>query len=254
MKHFVFAALIAGAIGAVSFVSPASAQATRTWVSATGSDANPCSRTAPCQTFAGAYSKTAIAGEINCIDSGGFGTLTIAKSIAIVCNGVVAGVLASGTVGFTVNVASTDRVILDGVDIEGVGTGTNGVNIVGSGSTIIRNCSIRHFTGNGVNLVGTAGARVVVQNCLIANNTGGLNVQGAGGASNVGSLVDTLLDENTSFAAQATGAGNTIGLVRSILNNSPAGLKLVSSATATSFGPSNIITGTVSPFSTTAFQ
>jgi len=62
---------------AVAGTSLASAQATRTWVSGVGDDANPCSRTAPCKTFAGAISKTAIAGEINCIDSGGFGAVTM---------------------------------------------------------------------------------------------------------------------------------------------------------------------------------
>src|SRR4051794_18729587 len=86
--------------------SLAQAQATRTWVSATGADANPCSRTAPCQTFAGAFAKTAVNGEINVIDPGAYGTLTISKSITINANGNFAGVLASGTTGFTVNLTS----------------------------------------------------------------------------------------------------------------------------------------------------
>ena len=81
----------------------ASAQATRTWVSGVGDDANPCSRTAPCKTFAGAISKTATNGEINCIDPGGFGAVTITKSIQIDCRGVLAGVLVSGTNGIIVN-------------------------------------------------------------------------------------------------------------------------------------------------------
>jgi hypothetical protein len=81
---------ILGLTLAVFFAAaPAHAQATRTWVSGVGDDANPCSRTAPCKTFAGAISKTAAAGEINCLDSGGFGAVTITKSITILCNGVV---------------------------------------------------------------------------------------------------------------------------------------------------------------------
>src|ERR1700761_8835103 len=95
-------------------IAPAYAQATRTWVSGTGDDANPCSRTAPCKTFAGAISKTAAAGEINCIDSGGFGALTITKSITIDCSSVTAGVLVSGTNDFVVSAASTDVVQLIG--------------------------------------------------------------------------------------------------------------------------------------------
>src|SRR5450755_3756831 len=78
-------------------IETASAQASRTWVSGVGDDANPCSRTAPCKTFAGAISKTATAGVINCIDPGGFGAVTITKSITIDCSNTLAGVLVAGT-------------------------------------------------------------------------------------------------------------------------------------------------------------
>src|SRR5271170_779269 len=81
----------------------ASAQATRTWVSGVGDDANPCSRTAPCKTFAGAIAKTAAAGEINCLDPGGFGAVTIVKSMTIACQAGTAGVLVAGTNGIVVN-------------------------------------------------------------------------------------------------------------------------------------------------------
>lgn len=113
------------------FLTAASnAQATRTWVSGVGDDANPCSRTAPCKTFAGAISKTAISGEINIIDPGGFGAVTITKSISIVGEGGTAGILAAGTNGIIVNVAATDRVVLDGLDIEGAGSCLNGVRMI----------------------------------------------------------------------------------------------------------------------------
>src|SRR5690348_18456548 len=101
----------------------ANAQASRTWVSGVGDDVNPCSRTAPCKTFAGAISKTAANGEINCLDPGGFGAVTITKSIIISCEGVTAGVLVSGTNGIVVSTASTDVVYLRGLDFEGVTTG-----------------------------------------------------------------------------------------------------------------------------------
>src|SRR5438477_3797204 len=60
-------------IGALGMLIPhfAFAQATRTWVSGVGDDVNPCSRTAPCKTFAGAISKTAGGGEIDVLDPGG---------------------------------------------------------------------------------------------------------------------------------------------------------------------------------------
>src|SRR5215468_11638670 len=79
------------------------AQATRTWVSGVGNDADPCSRTAPCKTFAGAISKTADGGEINCLDPGGFGTVTITKSMTIDCEGTMGSILASGTNGVNIN-------------------------------------------------------------------------------------------------------------------------------------------------------
>src|SRR5271155_1043126 len=114
------AALAAFATTALLFAAPAAAQATRTWVSGVGDDANPCSRTAPCKTFAGAISKTATAGEINCLDPGGFGALTITKAISIICQVGTAGVLVSGTNGIVVAAGTSDQVFLEGLDFEGV--------------------------------------------------------------------------------------------------------------------------------------
>src|SRR5207244_2133274 len=90
-------AIAVSMLGLALQVSPAHAQATRTWVSGTGDDANPCSRTAPCKTFAGAISKTVAGGEINVLDPGGFGAVTITKAITISSEGFEAGVLVSGT-------------------------------------------------------------------------------------------------------------------------------------------------------------
>ena len=159
MRRFGLLVLTIGFLIPFLASAPANAQATRTWVSGVGDDANPCSRTAPCKTFAGAISKTAAFGEINVLDPGGFGAVTITKSITIRSDHVEAGVLVSGTNGIVVSLpASTDRVLLEGLDIEGLGTGLNGVQIIGSGTTTIVNCAIRHFTGNGVNLAGTSSA------------------------------------------------------------------------------------------------
>src|SRR6516225_8890284 len=101
-------------------------QATRTWVSGVGDDVNPCSRTAPCKTFAGAISKTAPGGEIDALDPGGFGALTINKSITIDGGGgQVASVLASGTNGIVVAAGAADVVTLRNLRINGVISGTN---------------------------------------------------------------------------------------------------------------------------------
>src|SRR5580704_11918554 len=157
-KSTLLSALLGALFVAGLTIAPAHAQATRTWVSGVGDDANPCSRTAPCKTFAGAISKTAAFGEINVLDPGGFGAVTITKSISIISEGpVLAGVLVAGTNGIVVSVASTDKVLLEGLDIEGFGSGLNGVSVIGGGKVTIRRCSIRNFTQNGVNLIGTAG-------------------------------------------------------------------------------------------------
>src|ERR1043165_87973 len=107
--------------GALAFTAaPAQAQATRTWVSGVGDDVNPCSRTAPCKTFAGAISKTAAGGEINCLDPAGFGAVTIQRSLTISCPYTEGGALAGGN-GITVNLPlASDVVFLRGLDIFGV--------------------------------------------------------------------------------------------------------------------------------------
>ena len=249
-------ALGAVAICAVTMLlvaSPSFAQATRTWVSGVGDDANPCSRTAPCKTFAGAISKTAAAGEINVLDPGGYGAVTITKSIRIISDHIEAGVLVSGTNGIVVNVAPTDTVLLEGLDIEGVGTGLNGVQIIGSGIVVIRRTSIHHFTGNAVNLVGTNNAGVLVQNCMISNNGGGVNVQGAGGATNNGVIDNTTFFSHTNFAVQIFGPGNIYLSSSQLIGGGPK-LAISGSGMITSYG-NNVIRGAgVPPSATLSLQ
>src|SRR5437879_4576058 len=123
--------IICGAILALALQAlPAQAQATRTWVSGVGNDANPCSRTAPCKTFAGAISKTAAGGEVNVFDPGSFGEVSIGKSITIRSDHVEAGVLGNGLIGgINIVAGPTDRVVLEGLDIEGLGTAQDGVTV-----------------------------------------------------------------------------------------------------------------------------
>src|SRR5262249_18260430 len=130
----------------------AHAQATRTWVSGVGDDVNPCSRTAPCKTFAGAISKTASPGIINCLDPGGFGAVTITKSIMIDCTGTLGSVLSSGVQGIIVNALTTDKIILRNIDISGAGPplGTNGVNIIQASSVQLQGVYIETYSGRGV--------------------------------------------------------------------------------------------------------
>jgi hypothetical protein len=240
------------ALAAILHANPAQAQATRTWVSGVGDDANPCSRTAPCKTFAGAISKTAPGGEINVLDPGGFGAVTITKSITIRSDHIEAGVLVSGTNGIVVSAGPTDKVVLEGLDIEGLGTGLHGVSILAGKEIYIIRCSIRHFTENGVNLASsTSGGHAFINDSLIGFNAGGVSVQGT---ANIASLTNTSVLSNTSFAVQANGVGNILGIQTSVLNNSPTGISLLNGGTAVSVGPSNLVTGAGAFSSTTLFK
>src|SRR5215203_36938 len=134
MKKMSIRALLLSFLVLLTLSASAQAQATRTWVSGVGDDANPCSRTAPCKTFAGAISKTAASGEISVLDPGGFGAVTITKSISIVSRGFEGGVLATiNTSGIIINAAATDRIYLEGLTIQGAGSGGNGVRFLGGG-------------------------------------------------------------------------------------------------------------------------
>lgn len=156
------------------------AQATRTWVSGVGDDVNPCSRTAPCKTFAGAISKTATNGEIDALDPGGFGAVTITKSITIDGSPTgVAGILNAGTSGVIINITSgTDvrkAVTLRGISIQGAGTGTRGVNILAASAVYVENCFIsgqNGSPGSGIDDSRAGGGFLEVDNTNITNNTG----------------------------------------------------------------------------------
>lgn len=164
--------------------APAQAQATRTWVSGVGDDANPCSRTAPYKTFAGAISKTAAGGEISVLDPGGFGTVTITKSISITNDGAgEAGILASGTNGITVSAGSLDVVRIHGLVIDG-GKDLNslaGIRFNTGGELHVENCLIKNFqaagAGFGIQFTPNTPANLYVSDTVIVHNVNG---QGGG--------------------------------------------------------------------------
>jgi len=204
-------------------IAPAQAQATRTWVSGVGDDANPCSRTAPCKTFAGAISKTATGGEINVLDPGGFGAVTITKPITISSDSSTAGVLVSGTNGIVVSLPGAGVVNLRGLDIDGLGTGLVGVNVLSGNGTVVRveNCQIYGFNAGaaaGIQVAPSAsGATLVVLNSRIYNNgianqptTGGIVVTGTAGSVNA-ALRDVVLDNNKSSGLVVQSAGQHAG-------------------------------------------
>jgi hypothetical protein len=217
-------ALTLSVAGVCLLSSAANAQASRTWVSGLGDDANPCSRTAPCKTFAGAISKTAVWGEINCIDPGGFGALTITKSIAIKCDyDAEAGVLVAGTNGFVVQAASTDVVTISGIDFEGLGPtfqSPNGIKILSAAAVHVTNCTIRGFVntngtdGNGIFLANTGTTSLFVQDVLIEANAGsGIEVKPGSGANAVVDVKNTsAINNNNGYRANATGGASLVSI------------------------------------------
>jgi hypothetical protein len=211
------------------------AQATRTWVSGVGDDVNPCSRTAPCKTWAGAISKTAAGGIINCLDPGGFGTVTITKSITISCKHVEGSALSSSTTGIIVNGAGID-VVLRGLDIDGsppTSPGLNGIRFAQGGSLVVEDCVIRRFNaaapnGNGI-FINNASltARIYIVNSNITGNgaaTTGAGIQiaptGSGGATVVIANSSIL---NNAFGVRASTVGTTGGIGITVTDTTVAG-------------------------------
>jgi hypothetical protein len=227
MNKFRFTIMMAFAIMAFTLMisSSAQAQATRTWVSGVGDDVNPCSRTAPCKTFAGAISKTATDGEIDCLDPGGFGTVTITKSITIDGGATGEGsILASGTQAILVSVSTagvTSAVQIRNISMNGAGTGTNGVRILNgttTGITVeIENCVIFGFkagTGRGITDERTVTGKLFVQNTLVKNNSGS-------GVVSVGaSAVNTTIDNCQSIGNAAAGFASSGNGRNMVIRNS----------------------------------
>jgi hypothetical protein len=190
------------------------AQTSRTWVSGVGDDVNPCSRTAPCKTFAGAISKTAEGGEIDPLDPAGYGSLTIAKAITV-DGGTGSGwghVLASSVSGFTVNVTGGTHVadavvILRNLTVNGIkqspsAAGIHGINYVKAAQLIVENCVFENTSTTGINMnMATSGA-LRVNDCFFDNTTTGILVTTTSGFA-------TAQIDNCRFNALTTGLNTT---------------------------------------------
>lgn len=175
--------------------------AIRTWVSGVGDDANPGSRTAPCKTFAGAVSKTDAGGEINVIDPGGFGAITITKALTIDGGGTFASILASGTTGVTINAGPNDVVTLRNLSIDGGGTGIHGIHFVAGAALHLENCTIFRFSQKGVLFdPASTTSRLYIKDVIIRNNAtangGGVLIQPGAGASVNATLDNVTLEAN----------------------------------------------------------
>jgi hypothetical protein len=228
MKKIALAAALSTMLVPLALTTPASAQATRTWVSGVGDDANPCSRTAPCKTFAGAISKTAINGEINCLDPGGFGAVTIAKSITIDCHEVFAGIAAPGFTGVIINIAAGNAndplrtARLRNININGGGQsgtvgqrlGIVGIRIDAAAAVFLDDMLVTSFTQQGLLDRRTAAGKLYIRNSIFRDNTGaGVAVAPSSGSA----VLDMVMDNSHS-----NGNGNS-GVV--VINGARAVIK-----------------------------
>jgi hypothetical protein len=230
-------------VAAFGITSTANAQATRTWVSGVGDDVNPCSRTAPCKTFAGAISKTAAGGEINCLDPGGYGTLTITKSITVDCTGTLGSSLNSGGInGFVVNdslaaAPGTSDVILRGLSINGAGTtpGLNGIRFISGRSIVVQDVIIlNQKSGAGISIAPTSGnVRVHLEDVTVTNGGAGINFAPGSTAIIRAVLNNVRVSNNTGngIDIQTPGTSNvTVAVQHSMVSNNNRGINANSAA------------------------
>lgn len=223
IKLFVIATFV------FAFASIAQAQATRTWVSGVGDDVNPCSRTAPCKTFAGAISKTAKDGEISVLDPGGFGTLNITKSITINgTHGSGFGSVLAALASFGIQINITDAadvrktVRLVALNINGASTGTDGIKILAATRVSVEDTIIDGFTNRGISDIRSSGVgQLFVTDCTVRNTVQSGVVVLPGAGATISAVIDNLRSEgstsNGGVALDASAAGS---VVRATVRNS----------------------------------
>jgi len=234
-KNIVSLKVVLFAVSFFALVTIADAQATRTWVSGVGDDVNPCSRTAPCKTFAGAISKTATNGEINCLDPAGYGAVTVTKSITIDCEDTQGSILSAGTNGVIVNITSvtdTKKAFkLRGVAINGAGTGINGIRVLAANTVDIEEVAIEGVTQHGISLETTAGTpKVSIANTVIRSNTGnGINSFITGGTMSIDVSNSRLSSNATGLSLSSNTKAN---ISDSVVTENTTGLVAASSSLA----------------------
>jgi hypothetical protein len=216
--------------------TPAFGQATRTWVSGVGDDVNPCSRTAPCKTFSGAISKTATGGEISVLDPGGFGGVTINKSLTIDGLAQMSSILAVGQNGITVNGAAA-VVNIRNITINCANsTIGNGIRIINAASVtiehvVIENCAGTGTNGRGIVIETAADVRVVVSNTEIRNNFN-IGIHSNPTAGNVTLIVDNVRVSGGDFSSIQLRQNTTATINRATLTNSRLGGGLTTELTS----------------------
>jgi hypothetical protein len=202
--------------------TPATAQVVRAFVSAHGSDANPCSATQPCRTFQHAHDTVPANGMIWVLDPAGYQPVTITKGITIQANGM--GEItqtASPGAAITISVATSDPVTLNGLVIDGLGTGQIGINITSGASVQILNSVVRHFSDVGIiDFSSTSGSNLLIEDTIVSDNQTGISVfpQNIGGKATLNRIT-----ANNNFTGVGT-ANSDVTIANSVLSNNSEGL------------------------------
>jgi hypothetical protein len=184
----------------------------QTWVSSLGSDANQCTRTSPCQTFAGAMASTLPGGEIDVLDPGDFGPVVITKAISIYNDALGVGGILPGptTSGIVINAGVKDFVNLRGLILDGAtAPGTSGIVFNSGASLNVDNCVIQGFSGPGIAFIPGVGsanaAHFSLHNTSIVNNGGGVSIKPTGGIAATAALNGITIDSNLGGGLRADG-------------------------------------------------
>jgi hypothetical protein len=168
------------ALAAAFPAAPAHAQngsLTRSFVSSSGVDSNPCTITQPCVTFAKAYTAVGANGIVAALDPGKYGPITITGPVTVNGNGwaAITGLAAGSAI--TIN-AGSGNVTLTGLELDGAGASYNGIVFNSGGSLTVTDCVVENFissgpptTGNGILMQPTSGTfSFAIINTKTSNN------------------------------------------------------------------------------------
>jgi hypothetical protein len=204
--------VIAGAALALVFTFTAQAQNNRSFVATTGDDTNNCSASAYCRTFGRALAVTNSGGEIVVVNSGGYAPATISQPVTITAIGIDASIIATSANALTIN--TTGDVTITGLNLNGLGIGTNGVHVKAVGVLRLYNMQIESFTNNGIDFLASGNLDVYnskINDCGIGlfQNAGQVYVRKSGFDSNNGAGAES--DAGTMAIADSFSHYNTIG-------------------------------------------
>jgi Periplasmic copper-binding protein (NosD) len=220
--------IVAAVTSFLLYALPAHAQ--RVFVSGSGSDSNPCTFTQPCRTFAQAFTTAPTNGEIDVLDPAGYGPLTITHGISIQAHGFGGVTQASNADAIYINATTSDAITLNGLLIDGEGTGANGIHISSAGSVQILNCVIRHFSAYGIDFFPSPPINLLVSDTVASDNS-------AAGISVLSEVYPAALTATLNrVIANNNGAGVSVDnsqavIVNSVISNNGTGLSVQDTTT-----------------------